>query len=347
MKDANLKRAMQLAAAMGVSGEENDVRKIMIHAFGNDHLCSDRLGSLFCIKETKSKDAPTLMIATNLDEPGLMIDEILSDGRLSFVALEDLSPASLLHQRVQIWTRSHKCRYGIISCSHTKFMEEAKSSVSLSELTIETGMSQKEAEEIFHIGDLALIDGEPMMLNDHMITGKALYNRILLEAILEIRETLLKDTLDYRIAFGGIAQSAIGWRGTKTATYVIRPDAALVLTGFEINASDPEIHFGDGTICEYYDKQMLPSRMLLNDFTKNVKTVPYFGYYGNDGSFIHKTIKGTPSLAVGIGMKNIGTNAVIADLNDIDTLVKNVAAYCRKLNAAQIRKFQFEAEHEH
>lgn len=346
MNKIQKKRALRLCSAMGVSGEENDVCAILKEASENDAIVRDRLGSFFVMRR-HTPHAPVVMITTNLDEPGLMIDNILADGRLTFVALEDLSPASLLHQRVQIWTRDHTCYKGIITCNTVKFMEDAKQSVKMSELSIETGMDPSEAQKIFRIGDLALVDGEPMLLNKHVLAGKAVYNRLMLEAILEIREELKKEKLDYEIAFGGIAQSVIGWRGTKTATYTIRPDVALVLTGFEANASDPAVAPGDGVICEYYDKQMLPGRRLLNDFTSLVKTKPYFGYLGNDGSFIHKTINGTPTLAMGIAMKNIGTNNVIADLQDVDALVAGVTAYCRHLNAEKIHTLQFEAEDEH
>ena len=347
MNNMNKQRAVMLCDAMGISGEENDVRNIIADSLKDIEIVHDRLGSIFGIKKSKKMNAPILMIATNMDEVGMMVDDILSDGRLSFVTLEEISPASLLHQRVQIWTRNHQCFYGVVSCIDTKFMEEAKSTVKLSELSIETGMTMEEAKAVFQIGDLILVDGDFMMLNEHVVSGKALYNRLMIEAILEIYENLKNDDLDYQIAFGSIAQSVIGWRGTKTATYTIRPDAALVLTGFEANHSDPSVKLGDGVLCEYYDKQMLPSRMLLKDFVNQVKTIPYFGYLGNDGSFIHKTINGTPSLAAGIAMKNIGTNAAIADLNDVDVLVQECTAYCRTLNAEKIRAFQFEAEHEH
>lgn len=347
MNQRNIQRAMNLCNAMGVSGEENDVRDIITESLAGTTIVKDRLGSIFGMKKSLHEDAPILMITTNMDEVGLMIDNILEDGRLSFVTLEDISPASLLHQRVQIWTRNHKYYYGVVTCIGTKFMEDAKSTVTLSELSIETGMSETEAKNIFQIGDLALVDGDMKMLNDHVALGKALYNRLMIEAILEIYENLKDDMLDYQIAFGGIAQSVIGWRGTKTATYTVRPDIALVLSGFEANHADPTVHMGEGIVCEYYDKQMLPSILLRKDFTSQVKTQPYFGCLGNDGSFIHKTINGTPCLAVGIAMKNIGTNVTIADFNDVDALVKECTFYCRQLNAEKIHAIQFEAEHEH
>lgn len=347
MNQKNMQRAGNLCNAMGVSGEENDVRNIMAEALSETTIVTDRLGSVFGMKKSLNENAPVLMITTNMDEIGMMVDNILADGRLSFVPLEDISPASLLHQRVQIWTRNHKCYYGVITCIDTKFMEDAKNTVAISELSIETGMSEAEAKSIFQIGDLVLADGDMKMFNNHVAFGKALYNRLMIEAILEIYENLKDDLLDCQIAFGGIAQSVIGWRGTKTATYTIKPDMALVLTGFEANHANPVIHMGEGVVCEYYDKQMLPSILLRKDFTGQIKTQPYFGYLGNDGSFIHKTINGTPCLAVGIAMKNIGTNATIADFNDVDALVKECTYYCRQLNAEKIYAFQFEAEHEH
>lgn len=48
------------------------------------------------------------MIACAMDEIGLMIDKVNDDGTCSFVALEGLSSASLLHQEVTITTFDNK-----------------------------------------------------------------------------------------------------------------------------------------------------------------------------------------------------------------------------------------------
>lgn len=204
------------------------------------------------------------------------------------------------------------------------------------------GMGYEEAFDIFTIGDLALIKGDFTMLNEHCAMGKALNNRLMLEVMIELSQVLQESELDYHLAMGGIAQSVIGWRGSKTATYVIQPDAALVLTGFDTANSQPAAIRGKGVTVGIYDKQMLPGKRLLHDFMDKVQPCQeYLGIYGNDGSFIHKTLKGTPTLSLGIAMSHLGSNHILADLNDAECLKKELVKYLSGLSSEDIESFGY------
>ena len=56
-----------------------------------DELKYDRLGSVFGIKKSKNPDAATFMIASPLDEVGLMVSEVKNDGTLAFIPLEGVA----------------------------------------------------------------------------------------------------------------------------------------------------------------------------------------------------------------------------------------------------------------
>lgn len=342
MEKNNIERLSALVNAMGVSGEEKDVRDCFKSNVNADEWISDRLGSVFALKRSLNEKAKTLMIAASLDELGLMVSEILPNGELAFVALEAISPASILHQEVCVYTRNHEKVCGVVSCPKVKFMENAASQVKMDELTLDMGMSYEEASKIFTIGDLCMVNGDFKLLNDHIAMGKALNNRLMLEVMCEVFEELKDIELDYHLALGGIAQSVIGWRGSKTATYVVQPGAALVLTGFDTAASQPKAERGKGVTVGIYDKQMLPSKRLLHDFMDKVANVQeYIGVYGNDGSFIHKTLKGTPTLSLGIAMSHIGSSRVMADLKDADQLKMELVKYLKQLSSADIDNFGY------
>ena len=342
MEKQYIERLKALVNAMGVSGEEQDVRALLKKDMIADEWVSDRLGSLFALKRSKNPKAKTLMLAASLDEEGLMVSEILPDGKLKFVTLEALSPASLLHQQVCVYTREHQCFTGIIGCDKIKFMETAANQIKMEDLSLDLGMGYEEACDIFTIGDLALIKGDFTMLNEHCAMGKALNNRIMLEVMIELSQALQESELDYHLAMGGIAQSVIGWRGSKTATYVIQPDAALVLTGFDTAISQPAAKRGKGITVGIYDKQMLPGKRLLHDFMDKIQPCQeYLGIYGNDGSFIHKTLKGTPTLSLGIAMSHLGSNHILADLNDAECLKKELVKYLSGLSSEDIENFGY------
>ena len=65
---------------------------------------------------------------------------------------------------------------------------------------------------------------------------------------------------------------------------------------------------------------MLPDRKLLSFVESKFETKAYLGLRGNDGSFIHKTLSGTPSLSVGLATANISTSNEVMMKADIEKL---------------------------
>ena len=65
------------------------------------------------------------------------------------------------------------------------------------------------------------------------------------------------------------------------------------------------------------------------------------GAYGNDGSFIHKTLKGTPTLSLGIAMSHLGSNHCMADLHDADCLKAELIKYLSTLTSEAISEFGY------
>ena len=342
MEKENIERLSLLSTSMGVSSLEKDVVKVLKAAYEGlaDEFVYDRLGSIFAVKKSKNPQAKTLMIASCLDEIGLMVSANNQDGTLQFITLEGISPESLLHQKVKVYTRDHVAYTGVVACRNVNFMDDAASSVKLDQLVIDMGDAA--IASLFLPGDLAMIHGDFEMLNDHVAMGKALNHRVCCEAGIEILENLKDVELDYNLAVGCIAQSIVGFRGTMTATYVVKPDTALVLCGFDTANGKPKIERGKGIVMANQDRQMLPSQRLLNDLRSKLSAhQPVMGVAGNDGSFIHKTLKGCPSVALGVALSHTGSSHVMVDLNDVDVLVDEISNYCKQLTSKEIEAFGF------
>lgn len=340
MEKKNIERLSQLSSAMGVSSNERPVADLLKPYYTDlaDELLKDRLGSIFAVKKSKNPNAKTVMIASSLDEVGLMISEVHKDATLSFIPLEGLSAASLLHQRVYVYTRDNEPILGVIS-ANVHAMASADS-VKMDQLYIDLG-SQEMADKILP-GDLVALDGAFEVTGNHIAVGKALNHRLLVEAGLEILEELKDDELDYNLVVGGVAASVVGNRGTMTSTYVVKPDCALVLCGFDVKNSKSKLEKGKGTVVAYQDAGMIPSKRLLYDVTQSIQNFQTsVGTIANDGSFIHKTLKGCPSVSLGVSLSHCGTPNVMADLNDVDGLVSQVATYLRSLNSEKISYFGF------
>lgn len=279
-------------------------------------IVRDKLNSIFFNKENPGRKK--VMIAFPLDEYGLMVREIEDNGRVRFVLLEDISPLSFLNQRVNIITRNKENIKGIVKAD-VKFAENSKTNIGEDDLYIEVLVPRDKLEEKVKIGDLVSLDS-PFYEDEDFIMARSLSQKIFQYISLNLAEKIKDKTYPFDLYVGGISQSTIGFRGTKTATYVIKPDLALALTSFETNASSPKISLGDGLIVGKYDKQMLPDKKLLSFVEDRFESKSYLGLRGNDGSFIHKTISGTPSLSVGLATANISTANEIVLKTDIEKL---------------------------
>lgn len=279
-------------------------------------IVKDKLNSIFFNKENPGRKK--VMIAFPLDEYGLMVREIEDNGRVRFVLLEDISPLSFLNQRVNIITRNKENIKGIVKAD-VKFAENSKTNIGEDDFYIEVLVPRDKLEEKVKIGDLVSLDS-PFYEDEDFIMARSLSQKIFQYISLNLAEKIKDKTYPFDLYVGGISQSTIGFRGTKTATYVIKPDLALALTSFETNASSPKISLGDGLIVGKYDKQMLPDKKLLSFVEDRFESKSYLGLRGNDGSFIHKTISGTPSLSVGLATANISTANEIVLKTDIEKL---------------------------
>jgi len=333
----NTDRLETLCGSFGVSSAEQEIAHILKKGYEPlcDELKYDRLGSVFAIKRSKNPKAAVFMIAAPLDEVGLMISEVKKDGTLAFIPLESIACSSLLHQRVQILTRKDTYIEGVISMSK-KALEDSCEIKNTEDLFITCGMGYEEIKELVQPGDLAGYSATYSQ-NNGILMAKALFPRVLNEVTLELLEKIKDEEFDFHLAVGGIAQSVIGFRGTKTATYVIQPDAAIALTVFD--GAQKKVQPGDGVVLGYYDRQMLPSQSLLHDFSQKIKTKAYFGLMGNDGSFIHKTLKGTPSVSAGIAVENVGSANEICKSCDVDALVDALASYLHTIDSNKILEF--------
>lgn len=341
MQTTQIKRLEELCNIMAVSSEETAIANYLkeLYQASGFEIIKDRLGSTFALKKSKNENAKTLLIATSLDEVGLMISRINPNGHLEFIALEALAPVSLLHQRVNVYTRDNEALVGVIS-ANVSAMSNLES-IKMSDLYIDLG--EKELAKKILPGDLVSLDNSFNLIDGHIVMAKALNNRLLLEASLEILENLKDVELDYNLVIGGIAASIVGHRGTMTSAYVVKPDAAIALAAFDINNSKTKLNRGDKTVIAFHDGGMLPSLRMLNDVKGHFDTFQTsVGTMANDASFIHKMLSGCPTVAMGVAMNNCGSPNVIADLNDVDHLVTNLSEYCKTLNSSKIANFGFE-----
>ena len=93
-----------LSNAIGVSGEEDEVRNLILPAI-RDHAADievDALGNLTAIQRGAVYPEFTVMIAAHMDEIGMMVTAVDSNGLIQFTNIGGIDPRILPGLRVKV-----------------------------------------------------------------------------------------------------------------------------------------------------------------------------------------------------------------------------------------------------
>ena len=87
----------------GTSGDEDNVRKFIVSQI--DGFCdyrTDNLGNIICFKKGKNRPLRKVMLDAHMDEVGLIITSVTSDGFLKFKTVGGIDTAALMFRKVKI-----------------------------------------------------------------------------------------------------------------------------------------------------------------------------------------------------------------------------------------------------
>ena len=86
----------ELCLTDSISGDEKAVRELIISKIKDKcEYRVDNLGNLICFKKGKKTPEKKLMICAHMDEVGLIVTSIRSDGTLAFGCVGGIDPASM------------------------------------------------------------------------------------------------------------------------------------------------------------------------------------------------------------------------------------------------------------
>ncbi|MBQ9941325.1 MAG: M42 family peptidase [Clostridia bacterium] len=327
---ANLELLEKLCNASGVSGNDDEVKDIIINEIRNycDRLYIDRVGNLIGLKKGRKVSKNRIMICAHTDEVGLMITGILKDGTLTFEAVGGIDCRVLSAKRVMIGKIP-----GII-CSkpiHCKTAEERKIPVPTKNLVIDIGTeSRKETQELVKIGDTATFRSEFIRLGENKIKAKALDDRLGCYIMCNI----LKKDLEYDTYFAFTQCEEVGCRGAVSAAMSIKPDIGIVLE--TTTAADIYGVSGDRTVCEQnggavvsiidgstiYDRTLY--KVAVECAKKNnikIQTKKYVSG-GNDARSLQRTAGGAKVTAISLPCRYLHTPSCVGDMRDAEQMEK-------------------------
>lgn len=326
----------KLSDVQGISGFEEDVAKIIEDELKNctDNIETDALGNIIAFKKGK-KNAPKVMLASHMDEIGLMVKYVDDNGFIGFSKVGGINDQMLLNQTVYIQTNDKKV-YGVIGSKppHVTKPEERKKVTAHTDMFIDIGVKDKEeALEMISIGDPIIFNHTYAELPNNLITGKALDNRIGCLIMIEVMKRIKTDANVYGV---GTVQEEVGLKGAKTSAFKINPDIALALdvtlSGDHpgIKESEAPVVIGKGPAVILSDASgrgiITPPKVknwLIDTSKKHDLKIQLEVSEGGttDATAIHLTREGIPTGVVSVPTRYIHSPVSVASLEDIEATI--------------------------
>jgi endoglucanase len=321
--NSQLKLLEKLCNVIAVSGDEGEVRKIVLeeikpHA---DDVRVDALGNVLATRLGRGKNRTRVMVDAHMDEVGFMIVADDSDGIYRFEVVGGIDVRHLVGKQVLVG----KDRVpGVIGGKPVHLMDddEAGRKVPLESLRIDLGLGGKAK-----VGDRAGFATKFRRVGPS-IMAKSIDNRIGIATVIELLKHA-PSTIDLCASFS--VQEEIGFRGAKVAAYHFKPDMAIAIDSTPAN--DLPVHDGGENI-SYNTKLGLGPAIYIADgstlhdprlvrFLSEVGdagNIPYQfrqpGGGGTDSGGIQKALTGIPTVSISVPHRYTHSPVSISRVDD-------------------------------
>jgi endoglucanase len=323
LSNAQFKLLEKLTNACAVSGDEGEVRKIVLEEVKPyaDEVKIDALGSALVTKAGKGADKVRVMLDCHMDEVGFMLVADDGEGLFRFELVGGIDIRQLPGRQVLVG----KDRIpGVIGARpiHLTTAEDRQRKIPLDALRIDVGPAGKA-----RVGDRATY--KPLFKRvGPSIFAKSIDNRIGCALLIEMLKTA-PDNVDLCLAFS--VQEEIGLRGAKVAAYAFDPQLAIAIDAtpaYDLPVHDGEentfynTRLGFGPAIYTYDAGTMNDPRLIRFLAETAESekIPYQlrqpGGGGTDAGSIHRQRAGIPSISISVPHRYSHTAISIARVDD-------------------------------
>lgn len=341
----DMKLLERLCKCNGISGDEGKVRELIIEEIKPyaDSITVDNLGNLIVHKQGKNRAKSRLMLSAHMDEVGLMVTDITSDGYLKFDEVGGIDRRVLLGKSVTVGMNRINGVIGVKPI-HLCKGDEVGRIPELSEMYIDIGADSKEnAVEYIKYGDSIDFVSDFTATADS-ITSKALDDRFGCLVLIE----LIRSELEYDMDFAFVVQEEVGLRGAKVAAYTVDPEFALVIETTtaadvpEIDENKQVCNLSDGAVISVMDRRTIYDKeMIALAFDCAEKTNIKAQYKravagGNDAGVIHSSRSGVKTLAVSLPCRYLHSPNCVVNKQDCENMLKLVSELANNIAGGRL-----------
>ncbi|MFL5822896.1 MAG: M42 family metallopeptidase [Solirubrobacteraceae bacterium] len=337
----------RLLTTPGPSGHESDAARVWREScaqFSQDVGVSDSLGSSYA-RVAGSDGGPTLAVVGHIDEIGLLVTHIDPGGYLHISGVGGWDPQVLIAQRVSLQTRGGQVA-GVIGRRpiHLLKDDDRKKVPELKDLRIDIGAQDAdEAHKRVRIGDVAVIDSEPLEFPHDRLLARSIDNRMGCFVAAEVARIIAADGgAPGDVLAVAAAQEETGLSGARTSAFAHRPDVAIVVD--VTHATDqPGVELGETTEHKLGSGPVIARGTNLHPHVFELlytcaeeENIPFTleslaKGTGTDADVIHISRSGIPTGLVSVPCRYMHSPVEMVSLQDVDAAARLVAAFAKKL----------------
>lgn len=328
---------LSLSEVSGPSGFEGKAAKLATELLRPlmDEVTIDKMGSVIGVRRCGKPNAKKLLLDAHIDEIGLIVIG-MEEGFLRFTSLGGVDARMLPNRELTIMTEPPM--FGVVACQapHVLSVEDSKKSIPISDLFIDIGLTQGEAEKAVPIGTPIVFRGGCSPLGDGYLCGKAMDDRACFVTLLRAAELLQGVDLDVDLYIVGSTQEETSSVGAKSATFTIAPDwcvAVDVTHGKtpDTAPSDYVLEMGGGpAIVVGPGATRWMSNRLINKAKE--KEIPYqlevmAGHSGTNAWPMQILREGIATAVLSLPLRYMHSPIETLDLTDVEGVAQLLAAF--------------------
>lgn len=294
------------------------------------------------------EQARRVIIMGHIDEIGLIVTHIDDDGFLWFREVGGWDAQILVGQRVKVITGG-----GAVSGAigkkpiHLLKDEERKKVAEVKDLHIDVGAASREqALRQVAIGDVAVIDVEPVQLPNGRLLSRALDNRVGSFVALEAARIVSQagGVSGWETVAVAAAQEETTFGGSRTSAFSLAPHAAIVIDvthatdapGIDVKEAGKH-ELGSGPVVTR-GSTLHPRLFQIVCEAAKAQEIPYTvdasgRGTGTDADAVHLSRGGVPTALVSVPLRYMHSPVELIDLADVQACAALVAAAAMRLDA--------------
>ena len=329
----------ELCFASGVSGAESSARELIAEKMQKFEPFTDGTGNVICIKKSKDKNAPTLLIDAHIDSVGLCVSKVCERGFLKVCAVggvdQRILPASMVvvHGKQDV--------LGVISTKppHLMSKKDEEETVTTENLFIDTG----DNAEGISVGDrISYMPKFTELLNG--VSATYLDNRLGCLAIIELFYALKDVDLPFNLKAVFSSGEEMGMKGAKFSQEPCDMGIVLDVTFAKTpdETSDEAMNVNGGTaigVGPNLNKKIsdgMKNFACKNNIRHQIEVLE--GCSGTNAWVYQVSGFGMPVGMISFPIKYMHTPVETVDFNDYESSFELLKGYILSLTADKIRE---------